>query len=385
MTFRSLINRAKTTFTPSGRQAQTTDDNEDKRPYLYGLRGILTLCSVLTVFFQTFVPALVWEDADGPKYQNVLRIVFSPMVWDEQLICSSFLILSSYSIALRFLHNPTSSAFSGSIIRRVFRMVLVIGPACGITFGLHAGIGTEDIKHFKTILPNPHITAPDVPANALIGLNAIFDIFWAVRDYYTLAANTFWPTHTLWNLSLIFNQSWTTYFLMVILPYCRPTWHSSALELFAIGSFWACSWGWYNAAALLLADYTIVPELRARLEDGVTMRKSWARKVPYVFVAASMIVSGFAMKFAWTVLPQYYDDELILRPFLHLSEKTTIEDYAASDPYPRLDNFLVTFGILLLTERNVLVKRFLSYKPFVLIGKRSLSKIDDLNKTCKFC
>lgn len=350
------------------------DNSEEKRPYLYGLRGILALCSIATVFFQTFVPALVREDLDGPKYQNLIRIVFSPIFWDEQLICSFFFALSSYAIALRFLHNPVPSAFSGSIIRRVFRMILATAPACGIVFGIFGGMGTENIEHFQIVLPNPTISAPDIPQNALVGLNAIFDLFWAVRDYSALAANTFWPTHTLWNLSLIFNQSWTIYFLMVILPYCRPSWHSGALAMFAGGSFWACSWGWYNAAALVLADHTVVPQLRSRLDEGLAIRKSWTWKMPYVLVAAGMMIAGFAMKFAWAVLPQYYDKELVLRPFLHLSEETDLEDYASSDAYPRLDNALVIFGTLLLTERSVLMKRCLSYRPLVLVGKRSLSK-----------
>jgi hypothetical protein len=358
---------SKSTWTPP----QSPEDT--KRLHLYGLRGILAVCGVLTVFIQTFVPALVWKDEDDAVYLNVLRIVFSPILWDERLISSFFLALSCHTIALRFLNSPTPLSFAGSLIRRVIRMPLIILLASAVVYGIFGGFGTGYIEQFKETLPNQHIMPPQVPENGLIALNAIFDIFWAVRGYYTQAANTFWPTQTMWNLSLIFNQSWTIYFLMIILPYTRPGWHALALFVFAFGSFWMCSWGWYSAAALLLADYSTSSSLRIRLDEGLTIRESLQWKIPYKFVGIAMTIVGFAMKFTWAVLPQYYNKELVLHPFIILSEKTNVAEFAAADPYPRVDNFLVIFGILLLSETSVLAKSWFSCKPLVTLGKRSMS------------
>jgi hypothetical protein len=89
-------------------------------------------------------------------------------------------------------------------------------------------------------------------------------------------------------------------------------------------------------------------------------------------------MAGFALKFTWAVLPQYYNKELVLRPFLHLSEKNSVAGFAAADPYARLDNFLVIFGILLLSETNALVRRCLSCRPLVILGKRSMSAFSPL-------
>ena len=266
MSISSLLSRLQRSTKIAATQQQLGSSDSHQRPYLYGLRGILASCGIFAIFMQTFNPGLVWKDNSDAKYQDVLRVIFLPLIWDEHLITSFFLVLSCHSIALRFLTSPTPSAFSGSIIRRVFRMVIPILLSSSIVYGVFGGIGTKYIEHFAEILPNKHMEAPQVPENGLVALNAIFEVFWVVRDYYTQAANTFWPTHTVWNLSLIFNQSWTVYFLMVILPYTRPGWHTGALALFSLGSFWTCSWGWYSAAALLLADYTTDSTLRLRLE-----------------------------------------------------------------------------------------------------------------------
>lgn len=374
MSLPSLVGQLKTWIKPQTTASQSLPEDSDKRLYLYGLRGILAVCGIATVFFQTFVPALAWKDANGPEYQSVLRIIFSPVFWDEHLLTSFYFVLSGYAIALRFLSDPKPSAFAGSIIRRVIRLVIAVGLASGLSSGVFAGQGTTYIEHFIEILPNSHIVAPLVPDNGLVALNAIFNIFWVVTDFYNQAANFFWPTQTLWNLSLIFSQSWTTYFLMVILPYTRPGWHTGALSLFALGSFWICSWGWYSAAALLLADYTTNSQLRLRLEEGITLNKKLDWKLPYTLLAAAMTLAGYAMKFTWAALPQYYNKELVLRPYLHLSERTNISEYAASGPYARVDNFLVIIGVLLLAETCVPIKHFLSSKPLVVLGKRSLSK-----------
>lgn len=346
--------------------------NSETRVHLYGLRGILAICGIATIFVQTFIPALAYSKAHGPEYQKILRIIFSPVIWSEDLILSFFFVLSCHSVALTFLSSPTPISLSGSIIRRVIRMVIMIALACGIVFGIFGGIGTEYIDRFKEVLPNEQITTPEVPENALIALNSIFDIFWVARSFYTQAANTFWPTQTIWNLSLTFYQSWTVYFLMILLPYTRPSWHLEGLALFALGTFWMCTWGWYSTFALLLADYVKNPTLRLKLDEGLSMHKRLEWKLPYKFIGGIMMTAGFAMKFTWAVLPQYYNKELVLHPYVDLSENHSLESFAASDSYPRVDNFLVIFGTLLMSETSVLLKQCLSWKPLVLLGKRSM-------------
>jgi hypothetical protein len=357
--------------------------NAQEQSYLYGLRGLLTLSSVLWIFFQTFIPALVSDKTHGPLYQKVLRIVFSPIFWNESLISGFFFALSGRSICIHFLQDPKPDTFAGSIIRRIIRMSLAVGLASGIVSGILKAVGVSHIDTFKIVLPNNSITTPKFPDDALTAWNSMFDMFWVVRSYYYQAANHFWPTATIWNLSLIYQQSWTVYFLEIILPFTRATWHFAALLLFAAGSFWMCSWGWYDATALLLADYSITPKLRMRLDEGLTLSGDW--RVPFAVPAAVMILVGFAMKFVWAVFPQYIDKELVLHPFLDLSENTTRAEFAAADPYPRLDNYLVIFGVLLLVETTVQLRNVLSARWLVGLGKRSLSKSPLPNHLARIC
>ena len=160
------------------------------------------------------------------------------MFYNLSLVRTFFFVLSARSICVRFLKRSQPSTFAGSIIRRLIRLPLVLTIACAIVFGVFGGIGVSYIRQFEEVLPNASITAPESPNNALTGLNAIFDQFWIVRSYYYQAANDFWPSGTVWMISLIFQQSWTIYFLMVILPFTRATWHWQFLALFALGSFW---------------------------------------------------------------------------------------------------------------------------------------------------
>lgn len=365
----SLIARARNLLKFNTRIEKRPDDAQR---YLHGLRGLLTISSFLWVFFQTFIPALVSGGTAGPTYQKILRCIFAPTLWDESLLSSFFIALSARAICVRFLKDPNPTAFAGSIIRRIVRFSLAVGLASGIASAIFKSLGTEYIQHFKQILPNDSIPSLDMPHNGLTALNAIFDLFWVVRSYYYQAANSFWPSQTIWALSVVYQQSWTVYFLMVILPFTRATWHFSALLLFSAGSFWMDSWGWYNATSLLLADYVINTKLRARLNEGLNIKEDW--NIPFAVPAMAMIIGGFAMKYVWTALPQYVNAELYLHPWLDLAESTTRDAFAIADPYPRVDNYLVIFGTLLLVETTNQVRDLLSARWLVSLGRRSLSK-----------
>ena len=348
------------------------ETSPEPQAYLLGLRGVLTILSLLWTFFETFIPALVSNSTHGPTYQKVLRLVFSPILWNASLIRSFFFALSARSICVRFLRDPKPSAYAGSIIRRIVRLPITMFVACGLAYGIFGGIGTSYIHTFQDVLPNHSISALQVPDSALTGLNAMFDMFWVVRSYYYQAANDFWPSQSVWMVSLIYQQSWTVYFLMIILPYTRTSWHWQFLALFGLGSFWMDSWGWYDASALLLADYVINPALRSRLDEGLVISDEW--KIPCVIPGVAMTGIGLAMKYVWTAFPQYIDEELVLHPFLDLSENTSRAAFAAADPYPRIDNWLVIFGILLLMETTVRLRDLLSVEWLVELGRRSLSK-----------
>ena len=342
------------------------------QPYVTGLRGILALESILWIFFQTFVPAIVSSGAHGPTYQHVLRGVFSVPFWNASLISSFFIILSARAICIPFLQNPCAATYAGSLIRRPLRMGISLSIASGLAILILSQLGTAHIDEFKLVLPNESISTPAIPQTALVALNSIFDLFWIVSDFSGQAGNTFWPSATVWCPSLIYYQSYTVYMLMVLLPYTRSRWHTQGLALFTFGSFWLESWGWYSAAGLLLADFATDKSLQAQLRHGFSV-VSDIRCPPFIS-ATVLIMAGLAMKYTWTALPQYSNSELTLHPFFHLSDYTTTATFDSADPYPRVDDFLIIIGILILVETLDIAKSMLSTRPLLLLGERSLSK-----------
>lgn len=349
------------------------EEKTQAHSYLHGIRGLLAISSIAWIFLQTFVPATVSNETDGPPYQKTIRYVFAPLLWNESLISAFFFTLSARSICVRFLEQPKSVAYAGSIIRRIIRMSLAVGLASGIASGIFRGLGTDYILEFQDLLPNRSINAPRIPNNGLTALNSMFDMFWVVRVYYYQAANRFWPSMTIWNLSLIYQQSWTVYFLMLLLPYTREGWHIQGLCLFALGSFWMNSWGWYDATALLLADYVITAKLKTHLQEGLKIGEYW--KLPFAVPAVLMAASGIAFKYCWTIFPQYTNKMLVLHPYLDLAENTSRASFVGADPfYPRLDDYLVIFGLLLLVETTTWTRKWLAAKWLVWLGKRSLSE-----------
>lgn len=153
MTVSSLLARMRETLKLKTAQPQTSSNDLGKRSYLDGLRGILAISGIAIVFVQVFIPALAWKSEDAPAYQNVLSVIFSPLLWDQNFISNFYLALSCHCIALRFLSDPTPAAFAGSVVGRVVRIAASIAIACGVIFGIWSGTGAHSINYFKVVKP----------------------------------------------------------------------------------------------------------------------------------------------------------------------------------------------------------------------------------------
>lgn len=232
-------------------------------------------------------------------------------------------------------------------------------------------IGTQFIDKFKNDLPNDSIQTPTVVPNGGAAFNSLFNLFWLSYDHYKQAANTFWPTMTLWAPSIMYFQSYTVYFLMAILPFTRPKWHLSGLGLFGLGSFWMGYWGWYSVTGLLFADVATNPTLRQELRLGVKIREDW--RVSYMPIAIALFAMGIAFKYAFTVRPQFVDKLLVLHPYLDLSTRYSPSTVVESGPYARLDDWFVIVGILLAIELSAKARHLLTLRPLVYLGERSFS------------
>lgn len=345
---------------------------ERRHSYITGLYGVLAIESFIWTYFSTFIPALVSSQTDGPAYQTILRAIFSVPFWNTTLIGNFFIILSLRNVAVTFLEKPTGQSFSGTVVRRMIRMPLIICMASGMATLIFSQIGVEFITQFKNTLPNESISTPAKVYNGLAAVNSLFNFFWITTDFQSQAANAFWPTATLWVQSIIYYQSFTTYFLMIILPFTRPRWHFSGLALFALGSFWMESWGWYSATGLLLADIAVNSQVREEFLQGFEVKDGF--RIPYWIFAAIAGAAGIAVKYIFTVIPRLQNSLLVLHPYLDLSENYSASSVAAEGSYARFDDWLLIVGIMLLIELFPRMQKALSSKPLVFLGQRAFSK-----------
>ena len=342
------------------------------QPYLTGLRGVLVIQSLLWVFLQTFAPATA-SQTPGPTWQYVLRDIFCVPFWNQSLIYSFFIILSARTVCVPFLSNPTAVTFAGSLIGRPIRVGLSISVATAIAIVIYSQIGTEYFVAFFQLQPNAVLEAPQQAPNGLAAFLSIYDLLWISRNWVQQAANQFWPTATMWSPSLIYYQSYTVYNLMVILPFTRPKWHAQGLIIFGLGSYWMESWGWYSATGLLLADLSVNPTLRTMLEDGIKFTDSIT--IPSFIPAVALTILGLVQKYLWVAaFPRHINDELTLHPTLHTSDSDTTTSFDKSQPYARLDDWLVVVGVLLLIELFQPLQKALSTRALTYLGDLSLSK-----------
>lgn len=345
--------------------------------YLSGLRGILVLQSFVWLFFQTFVPALVSNTASKsqPTYQVLIRKVLSPLLWDASLIYSFFIILSARTVCIHFMQDGSTAKYARSLISRPIRIGIPISIALMMSIAIFSKIDTAYISQAAAAMGNLSLKAPATPVDATIGFNSIFNLLWVYRNFAEQMGNQLWPSGTMWSLSVIYYQSYTVFAIMVILPFTRPGWHLQGLVWFGLGSFWFNTWGWYSAAGLLVADFSLNPALRAALMRGFRISKKHDFRMPYWTVATLFVLLGTAMKYIWiAVVPQYTNAELHMHPARYLAPAGALGNLDSKQPYPRLDNFLVVVGVLLGLELSEIVQDWVSFKVLRILGGRSMSE-----------
>ena len=235
-------------------------------------------------------------------------------------------------------------------------------------------INTTYLEDFARLNGNPYLRAPEKPVSALACFNSIWDLLWVTKDYSMQMGNLAFPSWTLWVPSAIYLQSYTVYIFMVILPYSRPTWHITGLLMFAFGSWWFNSWGWYSATGLFLADIAVNTPLRTAFFRGWVNQRDTVR-MPYWALAMVFLGIGTGLKYMWTAgLPDlYWSGEAHAHPARYLGG-SSFGYFDGTQPYPRMDNWLVIVGILLLIEYSEAAQKILGNAFFKAVGKRALSK-----------
>lgn len=308
----------------------------------------------------------------------MLRKVLEPLLWDESFIFCFFILLSARTVSISFLQSVDSSNYARSLISRPIRMGIPLGVGLAISCAIFGTINTDYLIQFATLTGNPRLRAPQQPPSGLACFNSIWNLLWVTKDYSLQSGNLAFPSWTLWVPSAIYLQSYTVYMLMIILPFSRPSWHINGLFMFAFGSWWFNSWGWYSATGLFLADVAINPPLRSSLMRG--LQSSGGRiNLPYWLLSCISILVGLGLKYMWTdALPGlYWQGEAYAHP-ARWTGGSSFGYYDAHQPFPRMDNWLIIVGWLTLLEFSEMGKKILGSLPLRVVGKRSLSKFSVL-------
>ncbi|CAN9394583.1 unnamed protein product [Alternaria alternata] len=317
-------------FFPSSSTPQGTTSLSIDQNYLIGLRGLLVFQSFLFVFFQTFLPAALPDskNVDGPTYQVVLRKSFSVLFANEALIYSWIIFLSARTICLPYLANKTREQ-----------------PV--------STSSTDYISEFLASTGNISTIAPMRLRNFLLYFNSLFEIFWSTSA-------------TLVKLPTIY----TVYITMIIVPNTRTSWRVKAMLAFIVAAFWVQSWAWYSVTGLIIADAVLNMDFQFRSLKGFKIGNFG---IPVWPLYAIMVVTGVILQYAFiSGKPSMRDNELYGHTALY-DDGFLNENADLDQPMPRVDNYLIILGSMLLVETFEWPRSVLRGGFFVSLGKRSFS------------
>lgn len=360
--------------------AEPTTHHLPSQSHFTGIRGFLVLQSFLWTFLQTLVPVAVTAspNSSGPLYQEILRKVLSILLWNDSLIYSAFILISARTICTPFLSHPSRDFVASSSFRRGLRLWFPCAFSLAIIYITFTCIGTSYIDHFKSTTNNTTVKTPYLFPNALAYFNSVFTIFWINKKFDAQAANYAFPTQTLWVISTLFQQSYTVYMTMVIIPYVRKSWRVKAFIGFIITAWWIDSWAWYSITGLLLADININMDFASKARNGIPLGiwrgRRW--RCPVWPLYGIVTLAGLIMMYLWAA---WRPQDVYKEVKIHTGEYSTggLNDVKmeAGTPMARDDNYLFLLGTFLCLETWTWIQKLFLNPVFMYLGRRSLSKL----------
>lgn len=122
----------------------------------------------------------------------------------------------------------------------------------------------------------------------------------------------------------------------------------------------------------MIADVAINPVLRDELKKGIKITENF--RLPYFIPAVAFVILGFVQKYLWiAAFPSQLNRELILHPTIWTGDGLSLSDFS-SQPYARLDDWMVVVGTMVLIELFQPLQKALSISPLTYLGRRSLSE-----------
>lgn len=339
--------------------------------YLEGLKGLIAFEAFLWVFMRCIVPGATFEslteNATPPRYQSVLREVFSPLFWDGNLQASFFVILSARIVCIRFLENRTAEAMAGTLFRRGLRLWFPVAVSLGISNAVNHAGGYDAVRYQAEIFAN-HL--PEVPyklPTALSYFNAVFNLFWYISG--TQAGVRAFPTGMLWIVPIVYQESFTVYALMLLLPYMTRGWRFWGLICFIVVSWWVDSWAWYGATGLLFGELVLDLNFIEAAKSGMPLPKT-RKRLSYYWLAGIFTTIGVVLKYVYEdAAPNHINDELIVHTPIYGGGLN--RDYDINQPQQRVSSYFLVIGVLMFLEMNVILQKIFDNPVFRYLGRIS--------------
>ena len=363
---------------PLSRFFPQSDTFSSEQGYLLGLRGWFVIQTFIWVFLQTFVPGAVKDSANNhpPTWQKALRESLSVLFWNDTLLYSFFIILSARTVCITFLKSPSKTSVASAVFRRGLRLWFPVAVSLAFVKIISSTTNWTYIDEFKAQSGNVSFNSPYLIPNTLAYFNSVFNIFWTTTKWSEQAANSAFPSQTLWIISVIYMQSYTIYMTMVIIPYTRNSWRIKAYICFIVTAWWVQSWAWFSITGLLFADAVMNMRFKERSKRGIKIWRSI--RCPTWIPAVLLMAAGLVMQYLWTDWrPQYSNAELKAHTGLYYTGGLN-SNANTDEPQARDDDYLLLLGFWILLETSDFLQRLFQNPLFMYLGRRSLSRLSPL-------
>ncbi|CAO1624962.1 unnamed protein product [Sympodiomycopsis kandeliae] len=356
-------------------------NESQKVAYLQGLRGLLAIEVLLFTFFRLLMPAVASDtdldgtypaafSSDAPAWQNGLRRGLSPLLWDSTLPSAFFVILSARVVSLTFLERRNSISIAGATFRRPVRLVLPVLAALAFTSIVSVAGGFKYAAQFAELTQNTMAQPPQIWKSTIEFVNSAVSLFFNTQPSKTDRAVAFLPpADTAWVIPVIFQQSFTAYVFSILLPYATLSSKLWGFAGFIIVTYWLGSWAWYTLTGLQIAEFTTC-YLGSLPALGIPLDRFGKRHLPTWSMPSVFLLLGVVLKYVMASEPSRRNDEYVFHA--RRSDGSLNRGLnPAVTPYPRIDDYLLVTGAMVLLELSPVAQRNFSNTVLRFLGRIS--------------
>jgi hypothetical protein len=210
--------------------------------------------------------------------------------------------------------------------------------------------------------------------SAIEFFNSLIAFFFAQFNfsYYDRAFAFIPPAGATWILPIVFQQTYTLVTLAYILPYTRLQAKVLGYLGFALLCYWVGSWAWYSITGLLICEFATVYKQVTPTSFPIRFGSKKGRtlcRCPLWLPSLALFLVGVLQKFLWMSIPSFRDHEYVAHTDI-LTGGLVRNLNSGITPFPRIDDWMVITGLLLLIE---LLPRFQSVLDNMIL--RHLSRL----------